>query len=55
MNTKGLDLIANQSGLNRREFVRRATAFGLVAPFAVSLFAISANAATPIEAALIGN
>jgi peptide/nickel transport system substrate-binding protein len=47
MNTKGLDLIANQSGLNRREFVRRATAFGLVAPFAVSLFAISANAATP--------
>ncbi len=46
-NIKDLEESVKQGTLERREFIKRAAALGLAAPFATSLFSQSVHAATP--------
>ena len=58
-NTKAMQLLglndlegqARQGKLDRREFIKRAAALGIAAPFATSLLSQSVLAATPKKAA----
>ena len=47
MNIKDLERIASEGKMERREFIKRAAALGLAAPFATSLLTQSVQAAMP--------